>query len=145
MQPGPFVNRSDYNSGRNVFDVEFTIGAAGAVPASFPSGFSRASPDAVKSVTHPGTGLYVLTLNDQWADLLVGFGWCVQAASQATPANFTSAGICSVVVVQNLSNTSTKTITFGALNGAGTLTDPASGDDMYFHVEPQFFQIGSQQ
>jgi hypothetical protein len=143
-QPGTYVVSHDYNTGRDHFDIEFNAGATGAVP-TFPTGFSRASPDAVAGVTRLSAGIYVVTLKDQWADLLFASGWVIQTASQAVPGNYSAAGIAGVVVLQNLSATATKTITFGLINGAGAITEAANGDDIYFHIEPQWFTNGSQQ
>lgn len=145
MKPGYWNNFNDYVSGRCFADLKFVSGASGAVPASFPSGFARACADFIASVSRSAAGTYVVTLNDQWPDLVVADGWVVQAASQATPSSYSTAGVSSVVVLQNLSNTTTKTITFGTLNGAGALTDPASGDVVAFSFQMQFLQSQSQQ
>lgn len=144
MQPGNYGQLQDYSSGRNFIDIEFNAGGTGAVP-SFPTGFNRATPDAVKSVVRVSPGVYTVTLNNPWADILFATGWVVQAASQAVLANYSASGIVGVVVLQNLSTTTTPTITFGLVNGAGTITEAATGDDIYFHIEPQFFQNAVQQ
>jgi len=144
MQPGTVSSSSDYSTGRSHIDIEFTAGATGAVP-TFPTGFSRATPDAVAGVARISAGVYTVTLRDQWDDILFATGWVVQTASQAVLANYSAAGIAGVVVLQNLSNTAAKTITFGLINGAGAITEAATGDDIYFHIEPQWFKNGSQQ
>lgn len=144
MQPGPYSLITDYSSGRAIIDIEFNAGGTGAVP-SFPTGFNRASPDAVKSVVRVSPGVYTVTLNNPWADLLFATGWVVQAASQAVLANYSASGIVGVVVLQNLSGATTPTVTFALVNGAGTITEAATGDDIYFHMETQFFQNAVQQ
>lgn len=145
MKPGGFGSYHDYSNGRDHIDIEFNAGATGAVP-TFPSGFSRASPDAVRSVTRISAGVYTVTLLEPWDDILFATGWVVQTASQAVLANYSAAGIAGVVVLQNLStNATTPTITFGLINGAGAITEAATGDDIYFHIEPQSYKIGTQQ
>lgn len=145
MKPGPYINFNDFSSGRNHMDIEFTAGATGAVP-TFPTGFSRASPDAIRSVTRISAGVYTVALLEPWADMLFAAGWVIQTASQAVLANYSAAGIAGVVILQNLStNPTTPSITFGLINGAGALTEAATGDDIYFHIEPQSFTTGVQQ
>lgn len=144
MQPGYYNNYNDFSSGRSCIDIEFTVGATGAVP-TFPTGFSRATADAIKSVVRISAGVYTVTFNNGWNDILFATGWVVQTASQAVLGNYSAAGIAGVVVLQNLSSAAVPTITFGLINGAGAITEAANGDDIYFHIEPQFFASGTAQ
>lgn len=145
MQPGAYNNYNDFVLARSFMDLKFVAGGTGAVPA-FPAAFLRACADAIKSVTRISAGVYTVALNNAWNDLLLARGFVIQAASQAVLGNYSAAGIAGVVVLQNLSTSQTApSITFACINGAGAITEAATGDTIYFHIEEQFYASGALQ
>lgn len=101
------------------YHIEYTSGAAGAVPATL----TRAK--GIASIVRSGAGIFVITLIQPAVDF-VDF---VAFNEQATPAN---TGACIATVVDSV-NTSPAILTVTwRKNSDYTAVDPANGDIIYY-------------
>lgn len=116
--PAMYVDQMNCQSGLLRIDVEYTSGAAGAIPASL----TRSN--GVSAVTRTGTGVTDFVLNNPAVSLV---NYLVQVIA-ATPAN-TAAGSAESTLVDAVTNTSTPKVTVThRRNDTYAAVDSASGD-----------------
>lgn len=129
IKPGYYgEDYHSYLSGRNDVNLKWVSQAAGVLPAAgFPGsvagGWLQAGGGAVDTVVHGGVGVYTITLNDSWVDLVKWVLNCKQAAA------FSAAGVCDVqVTADNSAVDATRTIVILCTNAAGAAVEPAVND-----------------
>jgi hypothetical protein len=110
------------HSGWNYLTLLWTSAASGAVPTSYPSGYTRATDD-LKIPARTGTGAYTIPLGTPMAGKLFGI---IPYLLQATYAN---TGACSMYLVEDKSSdVTTPEIKILITNAAGTAVDPTTSD-----------------
>lgn len=97
-----------------------TFGAVGAPT------LDTANSKGIKSIVRNSAGTYTITLQDTYKYLLkVDAHWINPGAAPAAPSVY--------VVSQNIGNLAAPTIVIKT-NAAGTATDPATTDELKFHL-----------
>lgn len=129
--PAYYSDATCNESGMVRFNLEWASLAAGAVPAL--SSFAHMAAGYVASVVHGATGVYTITLNDQWTDLIQFVGWTIQAA-------YSAAGACNVRVTANNTGAAAKTLVLLVTNAAGAAVDPTTNDTLYVNLTMQTYQ-----
>src|ERR1700690_1917257 len=94
---GPYSFIQTSHSGWNFVTLLWTSAATGAVPTSYPSGYTRASDD-VKIPARTGTGAYTITLGAPWAGKLFGI------IPYILQASYSKTGACNMVLVEDKSS-----------------------------------------
>lgn len=139
IKPGYYTDHSSYASGRATVNLKWVSQAAGALPAvGFPGtkagGWLQAGGGAVSTVVHGGAGIFTITLNDAWSDLLSWKLNCKQAAA------FSAAGVCDVqITADNSAVTGTQTIVILCTNAAGAAVEPAVNDVLALEFDLQSY------
>jgi dihydroxyacid dehydratase/phosphogluconate dehydratase len=129
--PAYYTDATANESGHVRFDIEWTSAVSGGVPAL--SAFPHPAAGYVVSVVHGATGVYTITLTDQWADLLEFGGWTIQAT-------YSAAGACNIRVTANNTNAAAKTLVLLVTNAAGAAVDPTTNDVLYVNLRMQSYQ-----
>lgn len=139
VKPGYYSDQQAYASGRNSVNLKWVSQAAGVLPAvGFPGtiagGWLQAGGGAVNAVAFTATGIYTVTLNDSWADL-IGFDFFIKQA-----AAFSAAGACAVfVTADNTAVDGTRTLVLLVTNAAGAAVNPAVNDVISLEITLQSF------
>lgn len=118
---GPYTLFQSTKSGWNFLTLLWTSAATGAVPTSYPSGYTRAT-DELKIPVRTGTGAFTLTLANQWAGKMFGI---IPYLLQAT---YSASGACVMQIVEDNSNTTTPEVKIIITNAAGAAVDPTTSD-----------------
>lgn len=118
----PYTLLQTSKSGWNFLTLLWTSAASGAVPTSYPSGYTRAT-DEMKLPVRTGTGAYTLPLASQWAGKLFGF---IPYLLQAT---YSASGACVMQLIEDKSNdVTTQEVKILITNAAGAAVDPTTSD-----------------
>lgn len=139
IKPGYYSNDQAYASGRNTVNLKWVSQAAGVLPAvGFPGtkagGWLQAGGGAVFSVVFAATGIYTITTNDSWVDLL-SFDYFIKQA-----AAFSAAGACGAfITADNSAVDATRTIVVQVTNAAGAAVNPAVNDVIALEFTLQLF------
>lgn len=113
---GPYqspVDIASWQAGLNFMPLQWTSGASGAVPTTLTKSYG------VASVVHGATGVYVVTLSEQWAAYL-------GMIEEIMQASYSKNGACKVR--RTAIDLTAKTITLLVVDGDGDAVEPASGD-----------------
>jgi hypothetical protein len=109
-----------YSLEKKVVDLfaSVTFGASGAPT------LNASKSKGVKSISRTSAGLYVITLQDQYNQLLTVRCTNVSSSAPAAPSMYVKAEAV---------NNATPTLTV-VMNSAGTATDPGSGEEARLHI-----------
>lgn len=118
---GPYSFFQSTKSGWNFLTLLWTSAATGAVPTSYPSGYTRAT-DELKIPVRTGAGAYTLSLTSQWAGKIFGI---IPYLLQAT---YSASGACVIQLVEDNSNATTPEVKILITNAAGAAVDPTTSD-----------------
>lgn len=110
------------HSGWNFLTLLWTSAASGAVPTSYPGGYTRATDD-IKIPVRTGTGAYTLTLSSPLAGKMFGI---IPYLLQAT---YSDSGACQMQLVEDKSSdVTTPEVKILITNAAGAAVDPTTND-----------------
>lgn len=101
------------------YHIEYTSGAAGAIPASF----KRSK--GITSIVRSGAGIFVITLNQPAVDFVDWVAFNEQAAPAAT-------GACHATVVDGISSSPAILTVTWRKNSDYLAVDPSNGDVIYY-------------
>jgi len=116
--PAPYSDTTNQASGLVWMPVKFTAGASGALPAL--SAFAQHN--GLAAAAKPsGTGIYTLTLEEPYLDL-------VDFSAKIKQASYSSSGACNVEITADATSGQTRLLTLLVTTSAGAAVNLASGD-----------------